>query len=317
MKILYFCCLSSCLLTLFSHVSSDIRENFLRLLRQDFIFICSGTPDGYGGHKELPKENDTVVIATDWWMLIDEKTEVIKLDQLHIFGTLEIDGDNDVNHVIQANIIFIAGPLGQLIVGWPDKPYPNTLLMQLTGDHNSKDMPITSSLNLGSKAIGVFGNMQLYGKPVPTVWTTLAETLDVGGKILKLEESVGWKAGDELVVTTTSFESKQTEKFLIESVSEDGKTITLTEAAAHRHVASSLRAGAWKFSLSAKVGLLTRNIVIEGVDTPTNSLEGQSFGCRVLVGNSPNGKGRAEIAHVEFKHCGQYGWTEDYDPRYI
>lgn len=40
--------------------------------------------------------------------------------------------------------------------------------------------------------------------------------------------------------------------------------------------------GAYTFSMSAEVGLLTRNIVIEGEDYP--SLIEQSYGARVLVG---------------------------------
>ena len=72
--------------------------------------------------------------------------------------------------------------------------------------------------------------------------------------------------------------------------------------------------------MSAKVALLTRNIVIEGADDPVNSLRDQSFGARVLVGRYIDNDGsmyvgKAQISEVQFKNGGQYGWNEKYEPR--
>ena len=74
--------------------------------------------------------------------------------------------------------------------------------------------------------------------------------------------------------------------------------------------------------MTAKVGLLTRNIKIEGSDSPAGSLQDQSFGGRVLVGSydAPGGGlkfvGKAVFKNVQFSHGGQIGHTESYDPRY-
>ena len=209
---------------------------------------------------------------------------------------------------------FISG-LGQLIIGYPDRPYPNNVLIQLVGNHTTKDLPITNSLNLGSKALGVFGNLNLYGKPIEVVWTSLSETMSVGASVLKVSDSVQWKAGNEIVVTTSSFEPRETEKFVIKSVSGDGRTITVETTAKYAHRSYEVNANGQKVLLAAKVGLLTRNIVIEGLNEPEGSLDNQHFGCRVLVGKYHSGHGSANISNVEFKHCGQYGWNEDYDPR--
>ena len=56
--------------------------------------------------------------------------------------------------------------------------------------------------------------------------------------------------------------------------------------------------------------------------TSSRSLEDQSFGCRVLVGEYSDDqgiiyRGKAQISEVQFKHCGQYGWNEYYDPRWL
>lgn len=202
--------------------------------------------------------------------------------------------------------------MGQLIIGWPEKPYPNNVLIQLVGDHSTPDMPVTNDLNLGSKALGVFGNLMLFGKN-NTSWTSLDATLDAGADTLTVADKVDWKAGDEIVVTTSSFEPRETEKFIIKSIANDKKTITLESAATYAHrsyITNSVR-------LASKVGLLTRNIVIEGLNEPAGSLDNQHFGCRVLVGMYPEGHGSAQISNVQFKHCGQYGWNEDYDPRFV
>ena len=90
----------------------------------------------------------------------------------------------------------------------------------------------------------------------------------------------------------------------------------------HKHTAHSETINGYDVTMTAKVGLLTRNIKIEGADTPAGSLQDQSFGARVLVGSydAPGGLkyvGKAVFKNVQFSHGGQIGHTEDYDPRYI
>ena len=80
------------------------------------------------------------------------------------------------------------------------------------------------------------------------------------------------------------------------------------------------RVNGYTVTMSAKVGLLSRNVKIEGANEPARSLDDQSFGCRVLVGkyDGEGGlvyRGKAQLSEVQFSHCGQYGWTESYDPR--
>lgn len=71
--------------------------------------------------------------------------------------------------------------------------------------------------------------------------------------------------------------------------------------------------------MAAEVGLLTRNIVIEGADDADQVLDKQSFGCRVLIGSFGGSGGlnrRVRVENVEFRHCGQEGWSDEFDPRY-
>ncbi|XP_066933159.1 fibrocystin-L-like [Clytia hemisphaerica] len=275
-----------------------------------------GTEEGYGGFQVLPRSNETVNILSDWWMMIDKDSPRVHVKRLNIYGTLEVDGDDGIDHEIKAEIIFVSGSLSQFIIGWPDKPYPNNVIIQLVGDHATEDLPLTSSLMLGSKAIGVFGKLQLYGKPRGATWTKLSKTLNSGETTLMLTEDVTWESGDEILVTTSSFESRDAETFVIGSIANDKRTITMETAAKNTHKAFEVEVDGEKIEFAAKVALLSRNILIEGVNEPEGSLNDQHFGCRILVGNYHGGHGSAELSNVEVKHCGQYGWNEEYDPRF-
>ena len=277
-----------------------------------------GTKPGFGGYNNnLPDNDDNVMINSDWWMVADTTLPVMKV--LYIYGVLELE--NGRNHELRANIILITGLSGMLIAGWPDKPMPSNVLISLIGDHNTKDIPLPDGPNLGAKALGVFGRLQLFGKIHKIHWTRLAQSLDVNATKIYLNDKVDWDIGDEIIITTSTFEPRQAEKFIIADIMENGTVLELNTSAKYSHTASRYSIKGFRFSMSAKVALLTRNIVIEGANEPARSLEDQSFGCRVLVGKYTQSGlthvGKAQISETQFKHCGQYGWTEPYDPRYF
>ena len=276
-----------------------------------------GTQPEYGGaNGQLPKDGDDVMILPTWWM-VDDVGELPKLKRLFIYGVLELENGRD--HTLRAEIVLISGLHGMLIAGWPDKPMPNNVIISLLGNHNTKDMPLTRNLNLGAKALGVFGRLQLFGKRHNVHWTRLAKTINTGDNVVELVDQVDWEEGDEILITTTTFESKQAEKFIIKSIENGGKTLELEASALHRHIGVEYSISRFHFRLGAKIALLTRNIRIEGANDPARSLEDQSFGCRVLVSQySESGiafKGKAQISEVQIQNCGQYGWDEAYDPR--
>lgn len=58
--------------------------------------------------------------------------------------------------------------------------------------------------------------------------------------------------------------------------------------------------------------------MIEGADDANQVLEKQSFGCRLFIGSSggiDTSNRRVRVENVEFRHCGQEGWSDFYDPR--
>ena len=208
--------------------------------------------------------------------------------------------------------------LSRLIIGWRDKPHPGNVLISLQGNWDSPDMPLNHGPNVGSKAIGVFGSLEMHGMPRNVYWTRLNKTVEAGGNVLELEDKVDWKQGEEIVIASTTFEARQAERVTIDSVS--GNKVTLREALKYKHVSHlEILPDGRKYKLAAEVGLLTRNVRIEGANNPAGSIPKQDFGCRVIVSKTmANGIeyiGKAKIENVEFKNCGQNGWTDSYDPR--
>lgn len=78
-------------------------ENFLRWSKAE---DWSTQEQGYGGFGGvLPKDDENVLIRTDWWMVADHVFP--RLNRLIIHGVLELENDRD--HVLNASIIFIMG----------------------------------------------------------------------------------------------------------------------------------------------------------------------------------------------------------------
>ena len=276
-----------------------------------------GTDRGNGGFGGvLPKEGDNVVIKADWWMVAD--TKLPSLNKLTIYGALELE--NNMDFVLNVSMIMIQGHSAALVVGWEEEPHIGNVLISLRGNWDSKDNPMPNGPNAGSKGIANFGGMELHGIPREVYWTRLAATANKGSNAIELEEPVDWKPGEEIVIASTTTEPFQTEKCRISEVSSNKQNLTLNCTLKYKHLGDTHTIGGWTYQLSAEVGLLTRNIVIEGADDPAGVLEKQSFGCRVIVGSYTQGgityTGRARIEHVQFRHCGQDGWTESYDPRF-
>lgn len=74
-------------------------------------------------------------------------------------------------------------------------------------------------------------------------------------------------------------------------------------------------------SLAPEVGLLSRNIVIQGGEEEDEPLEFNHYGCRILVSQYRNNagvqySGSLRMDFVEIRHCGQGGYFSPRDPRY-
>ncbi|XP_022097673.1 fibrocystin-L-like isoform X1 [Acanthaster planci] len=249
-----------------------------------------------------------VMIMPSVWMVADVQLPV--MNKLFIYGALEIEDSQD--NKLEATYILIQG--GRLVIGFSDSnPFQHEMKILLNGHHFTPDQPLPNGPNLGSKALGVFGGLDIHGKNRSIYWTQLSATVSPGDSTLTVKDETDWEVGDEIVVATTSYEAWQTETFKIEAVT-DASTFQINGTFAFRHIAEYND----DYVLAAEVGLLTRNIKIEGNDY--DLLFDESYGARVLVGrffqDGVQYKGYARISNVEFYHSGQEGWSDFFDPRY-
>ena len=169
-----------------------------------------------------------------------------------------------MDHEINCTHLFLAG--GQLITGHGEHEFQSKVTINLLGDTSTYDMPL-GEVVMGAKAIGVFGFLGLSGKDVGVPWTKLAETAAAGTSTLKLKEAVTWEVGAEVVVTTSSFRADEAEVFTITSISADNLTLTLDGNLAHDHNVAMDTIDGEVITTAPEVGLLTRNIQINGADS--------------------------------------------------
>uniref|UniRef100_A0A3B4AFD8 Uncharacterized protein n=1 Tax=Periophthalmus magnuspinnatus TaxID=409849 RepID=A0A3B4AFD8_9GOBI len=278
----------------------------------------------------VPGEGAEVVIPGGQWVVLDTSTPA--LNKLTVNGVLEIPDDLNTTSsrrrrstpnpvVINAIHILIEG--GRLIAGSPESPFEGELHIILRGDHRTQDWPLPNGPNLGSKALGVFGILELYGKPPNVYHTKLSASSAAGTNSVTLAKAVDWQVGDEVAISTSSYNTWETEKRVISAVSDDRMVLTLDKPLTHTHIGEthSVPGTGYSYTLAADVALLSRNIKIIGEEYADMTKE--SFGARVLVGITiffcyiiVAKMCKAQIRNVEFDRTGQEGWTDDYDPRY-
>ncbi|XP_076610974.1 PKHD1 like 1, tandem duplicate 1 [Chaetodon auriga] len=277
----------------------------------------------------VPTEGADVVIPSGKWVVLDGDTP--PLNKLTVIGVLEIPDTMNSSSSRQAraapeystvvvDAVYISIQGGRLIAGWDDEPFRGQLHIKLRGNHRTPDWPLPNGPNQGSKVLGVFGTLELYGQPHNVYHTKLAATAVAGSNTLSLAQSVDWQVGDEVAISTTSYNAWETEKRQITAVSADGRVLTLNQPLAHTHIGEthSVAGTSFSYTLAADVGHLSRNIKIIGEEYP--QMMEESFGARLLVGTYSWGgidyKGKAQVRNVEFFHSGQEGWIDYSDPRY-
>nr|XP_010954142.1 fibrocystin-L isoform X1 [Camelus bactrianus] len=272
----------------------------------------------------IPHPGANVVIPEGTWIVAD--TDIPPMERLIIWGVLELEDKHNVGAtgssygkvVLNATYISLQG--GRLIGGWEDNPFKGELQIVLRGSHSTPEWALPEGPNQGSKVLGVFGELDLHGIPRLIYKTKLSETAEAGSRVLSLMDAVDWQEGEEIVITTTSYDFHQTETRSIVKILHDHKLLILNDTLSYTHLAQSYHVPATgqSYTLAADVGILSRNIKILGEDYPGWFKE--SFGARVLVSsfteNAMTFKGNARISNVEFYHSGQEGFRDSTDPRY-
>uniref|UniRef100_A0A8C4T925 PKHD1 like 1 n=1 Tax=Erpetoichthys calabaricus TaxID=27687 RepID=A0A8C4T925_ERPCA len=268
----------------------------------------------------VPVDGSNVVIPRGWLVVID--IDIPTLSKLSVYGTLEVPTNMSKYALWATNATFrgtvakltsfncsIQG--GTLLVGQPDEPFQGELQIIFRGNMLTPDWLLPEGFYLGAKVLEVLGTLDLHGKPHSIYRTKLAMTADAGSTSISLADAVDWQVGDDILITTTSYDPRQAETRQIVAISEDMKTLILNDSLSYAHIAETyyINETNQQYTLAADVGLLSRNIKIISEDYPGWYQE--SYGARVLVRS-----GAARLSNVEFYHTGQNGYVSNSDPRY-
>ncbi len=167
--------------------------------------------------------------------------------------------------------------------------------------------------------IGVYGGLDLHGRPRNVSWTWLSHSVYAGNNTASLVDAVDWQVGEQIVFTTTTYVANQSDVMTIEYISSDRKTLVFNSTFEYDHLAYSetLSSGA-RYKIAAGVGLLTRNLKI--VSDETDSLQG----FRMIVSTYSAFvnqvdifyKGYARVSNTEFVGFGQTNLYTGDDSKY-
>jgi G8 domain len=185
---------------------------------------------------------------------------------------------------MQARYIILNG--GNFNIGTKAMPYPGKATITLRGRPDDRELP-----GYGSKVLAIRqGNLTLHGRHREPTWTQLraGAPLAVGDNALTVEGTVNWRAGDVIVVTSSSFYADEVDELTIASVqvtnSGAATTITTVERAQFHHLAAVLdehaaATGGLTVDMRAEVAVLSRDIVIEGDEESAQYM----FGATVML----------------------------------
>ena len=201
---------------------------------------------------------------------------------------------NGDNLELKSNWVMVESG-GAFKIGSADKPFLKRATLTLTGSDQTENI-----MGRGTKCLCATGGgrLEIYDEDRLS-WTKLSASAQVGETKLTLLEPGGWRAGEKIVIASSSFNPEEVEVRNITSVSSDGKTLTLETGLKYAHYGVLQTFDGKTLDERAEVGLLSRNIVIQG-DDASSALK---FGGHVMVMN--NGS-VAKIRGVEFKRMGQF-----------
>jgi cell migration-inducing and hyaluronan-binding protein len=197
----------------------------------------------------VPAAGDAVVIPAGSTMLLDVSPPALR--SLTIEGSLVVSSAADV--ALSADHVMVHGLLQ---AGSASRPHPKRFTLTLTGDGAADVMA------MGDKVLGVMsGRLELHGED-RRGWTRLGATASAGTTQLVLAEPMPWRAGDRIVVASSDFDPMQAEEAGIVSVS--GNVVQLDQPLRYAHWGELQPIGGATVDERAEVGLLTRNITIQG-----------------------------------------------------
>ena len=144
------------------------------------------------------------------------------------------------------------------------------------------------------------GSIEIHGRPRRRVWTILGADILPGTNTVYTAEPVDWQPGELVVITSSDFDYLHAEEAGVVSVVNATQfTVNITFQWLHRGTIVPAEQVAWDSSVDmrAEVGLITRNVVVQGDESSDAQLYGVHTG--VFMG------GIYHFENAEIRRCGQ------------
>lgn len=255
-------------------------------------------PSTWGG--ALPAAGAAVVIPAGKRIVLDIDPPPLK--SITIEGQLAFDTTKDLN--LSAEAIIVVGQGAKFEIGTPANPYLKRATITLTGSNPNENV-----MGMGTKVLGaqMGAVIEITGES-RVMWTQLGATAAKGASNITLKEPVDWRVGDRIVIASSAMKAGEAEERFVTAVS--GATVTLNAPLAYQHWGTVQIYDGKAVDQRAEVGLLSRNIVIQGDDTSMAS----KFGGHIMIMGS-NGAARetnaalrasARVHGVELRRMGQF-----------
>ncbi len=245
---------------------------------------------------QVPASADDITIASSHTVTVDANVNV---KSITVNGTLKPDYTK--NLAISAEWIMVKGVFEW---GTATNPYLKQATITLQGPKTT-----TSIMGMGSKFLGAMegGQIFIHGTSKKS-WTQLSVTARPNATTITVKEPIDWVVGDDIVVASTEayiFDNdeilKENEQRKITAISADKKTITLDMPLSYHHYGELQNytngVQSWVLDERAEVGLLSRNIKIQGDASSSTS----KFGAHVMIMETA----KAFISDIEFVRVGQ------------
>ena len=251
---------------------------------------------------KVPEDGDDVTVPKGNEIILDVPTA--DLGNLTVEGTLTVDPEAAEDLEITADLIHVA-PTGSINAGTEDEPLTNNFTITLTGAENDNTTSVGPNNDPVNKALIIEGEVHLHGTPPDHPVLPSIVSVEPGTDSIFLEERQhGWKAGDQIVISSSFMDPGKYDLLTIISVNSSTGEITFDSSFDYYHFGDSMVISTEQGDLDvrARVGNLTRNIKIQGGDDA-------SWGCTILVTDnsdlSDTMQGTINFDGVEIKNCGQ------------
>ena len=240
----------------------------------------------------------------------------VVLDTDGEFGEILVNGQltlADTNIDLTCDSLIVQGTTAVFQAGTDSNRYTNRFLLTLKGEQSESF--VHGAHNMGARALLAMngGTILLHGED-RVEWTHLGANVAAGANTLTMSEPVDWRAGEKILICSSRRSWNESEQETIASVSPDGLTVTLVSNLTFPHTGvtkdytRTSPAKTWTADLRAEVGLLSRNITIQGAgDSITANHANQYFGAHIMI-HGPmmgNPSGEGYIKGVEITRAGQ------------